>query len=177
MASNLPKNSVLIRVDFSDLRHGLDILIASASQAHRKHVADMLVADVANLPPCTALSGFVGALNATLLFGDAPTPDIEQRFTDLVIAYAGYSASVLIAQQHQATAQAHGKRGGRIKGEISERDRYILEMFIMYRSHSISDREAVEKMVLAMAQDPMAERLSPETIRTIIKRCKKKTTH
>jgi hypothetical protein len=180
MQNKLPKNSVIIRVDFSDLRHGLDILIASASLEERKRVANMLVADVAKLPPCTALSDFVGALHPTLLFGDAPTPDIEQRFTDLVIAFAGYSASVLIARKHQSMAQAHGQRGGRGKmigatvTTSAARDKDVHAEFEDYRTRASSDREAARNMELDHYIDTNGVALKYSAILKAVRRIREK---
>ena len=168
----------IIRVDFSDLEHGLGVLLEADSPESRMHIAQIMAKDLESLPRCTALDDFMAMLYPTLAFGDAPSPSLLDSFTQLVIAYSGWSADRLIAKQHLEQDREHGKKGGRGKRigtvSVTSRNAGIIREFNAVRAHSSSDTDAAQRMIDNGFEDANGNILSTSQIRRIVRENKNK---
>lgn len=107
--------SEILKIDFSDLKVGLDALLEAETQEHRTLIAKRILDHISTEPSCTALDEFVSLLYPVANFGDVPSPALESSFNQWVIANAGWSADRFIAKKQHEESQAHGKKGGRPK--------------------------------------------------------------
>lgn len=116
----------MIKVDFSDMEHGLGVLFAAESVQERQAVAEVFANDLATLPPSSALADFCQLLAPILLFGDAPLPAMREAFTQLVIVHSGAQAAQYIKQEQKKVSVEHGKQGGAYKPNVN-RDEAMME--------------------------------------------------
>jgi hypothetical protein len=167
----------IISVDFSDLEHGLGALFEAQSAESRTHIAKLMSKDLENLPRCTALDEFITRLNPILAFGDMPSPSLRESFTQLVIAYSGWSADRLIAKKQTEQARAHGKTGGRGKRigtvSFSSRDAAIIREFNAVRPHSSGNTDAAKRMIANGFEDVNGKVLGVSQICRIVRENKK----
>ena len=167
----------IISVDFSDLEHGLGALFEAQSAESRTHIAKLMSKDLENLPRCTALDEFITRLYPILAFGDMPSPSLRESFTQLVIAYSGWSADRLIANRQLEQDRAHGKKGGRGKRigtvSITSRNAGIIREFNAVRVRTLSDTDAAQRLIDNGFEDANGNILSVAQIRRIVRENKK----
>ncbi len=167
----------ILGIEFDDLHHGLGVLFEAESPDSRMHIAKIIAQDLETLPGGTALNDFITRLYPTLAFGDVPSPALRDDFTQLVIAYSGWSADRLIAKKQLEQSRAHGKTGGRGKriGIVSfnTRNAAIIREFNSVRPHSSSNKDAAQRMSNNGFEDLNGKVLSWEQICRIVRENKK----
>lgn len=171
----------ILGIEFDDLHHGLGVLFEADSPDSRMHIAKIIAQDLETLPSGTALNDFITRLYPTLAFGDVPSPALRDDFTQLVIAYSGWSADRMIAKKQQEIDRANGKKGGRGKlpgtPSFNTKDAELVREFNKVRPISKSDTDAAERMINAGFVDLDGKKLSAETIRRRVRNWNKKTTN
>ena len=160
----------IISVDFSDLEHGLGLLLEADSPARRMQLAQIMAKDLESLPRCTALDDFIAMLYPTLAFGDAPSPSLRDGFTQLVIAFSGWSmAKMTVAAQKQRTRE-DGAAGGRKKSSnYVTRNQELLSEYDLVRGRCHSNLDAATRMYNNGFTDSFGNQLSAAQILRIVR--------
>ena len=154
------KAASILSVDFSDLQHGMEVILTETGKG-RIEACGVMLRDVATLPACSARDALVRGLQRVQSGAEPHT--LPLLFADLAVAFAGWSAGSYIDQKIHEAHQATGKKGGRPSDPEVHARRAALVEAAMQRNPALSKEAAC----LKVAKD---EGVSVETIKKSVKK-------